>query len=156
MTRGFLQHHASQRHVQDGGDVIPEVGVHLDFIFHRLVIHHLEELRHHWQTLQRAVWFYTVGPFCIQKMGWKKIIFCIILFQIFGCMLHFYFNKWSQIDIYVFSSFIPLENCALCFIQKRSRNSTWRVDAHYPRIAIALQTIPFQHTFSRKKNWRKF
>ena len=51
----FLQHHASQRHVQDGGDVIPEVGVHLDFIFHRLVIHHLEELRHHWQTLQRAV-----------------------------------------------------------------------------------------------------
>ena len=63
----FLQHHASQRHVQDSGDVIPEVGVHLDFIFHRLVIHHLEELRHHWQTLQRAVWFYTVGPFCIQK-----------------------------------------------------------------------------------------
>ena len=56
----FLQHHASQRHVQDGGDVIPEVGVHLDFIFHRSVIHHLEELRHHWQTLQRAVWFYTV------------------------------------------------------------------------------------------------
>ena len=139
----FLQHHASQRHVQDGGDVIPEVGVHLDFIFHRLVIHHLEELRHHWQTLQRAVWFYTVGPFCIQNF------FCIILFQIFGCMLHFYFNKWSQIDIYVFSSFIQLENCSLCFIQKRSRNSTWRVDAHYPRTAIALQTIPFQYTFSR-------
>ena len=85
----FLQHHASQRHVQDGGDVIPEVGVHLDFIFHRLVIHHLEELRHHWQTLQRAVWFYTVGPFCIQK----KCNFFLILFQIFGSMLQFHFKK---------------------------------------------------------------
>ena len=44
---------------------------------------------------------------------------------------------------------------ARCVLSKKGLIVRDCVDAHYPRTAIALQTIPFQHTFSRKKKLEK-